>query len=236
MPQERFFIPTELEQGSLLTLDKEEAHHIRVMRLRPGDMLEVINGSGALAKAELIESGKDKALLRVVEAAHFEKEKHRLTLLQALTRPNRLDTILEKATELGATEIVLFPGERSEKKELSAQQMQRAQSILIAATKQCGRLYIPQLTSYPPIGSWKPLEGRLLFGDVRQGIPTLLEEMSKEGPKDVSVCIGPEAGLSEKEHRLLMDRGFSGVSLHRNILRADTAPIAALAVISQFLF
>ncbi|MFA6916193.1 MAG: RsmE family RNA methyltransferase [Parachlamydiales bacterium] len=236
MPHYRFYTPDNLNLHENVTLEEEEARHlIRVMRASEGDHVELINGRGILAHAHVKEIKKNSCIL-VVDKLHKEvPSPHSLVLLQGLPKINRLDTILEKATELGVNEILLFPGERSEKEGLSVQQTLRAHAILIAATKQSGRLFLPKISLLPEIGSWPKMQGALFYGDVRPQATRLWDALQKTREPNIHFCIGPEAGLSEHEIMLLEEKGFLGVSLHYNILRTDTAPIAALAIISHYL-
>lgn len=234
MPHHRFYTPADLSLNDEVCLEGDEGNHLKVMRVAKGDSVELINGKGILAHAKVIDISKNKCHLRVAENYSESPPSTSITLLQALPKMNRLDTILEKVTELGVTEIALFPGDRSEKNDLSAQQYQRVLSILIAATKQSGRLFLPKIQVLPPIEKWPTFEGSLLFGDIRPGAARLLDVLEKTHSQNVYFCVGPEAGLSDREENLLETKGFKGVSLHRNVLRTDTAPIAALAIISQF--
>jgi 16S rRNA (uracil1498-N3)-methyltransferase len=235
MPQERFYIDDMLTEGAQITLTGDELHHLKVMRPRPGEKLELINGQGYLASAAFLEASKEKAHLKILTVDYQPEEKPEVILLQALPRSNRLDTILEKVTELGVTKVILFSGEKSEKDTLSLQQQQRAKAILVAATKQSGRLYLPKLELLVDIDTVQMPPGVHLFGDIRKGVKPLWKALSQPLPDCISICIGPEAGLTDREIHVLENKGFQGVSLHTNILRTDTAPISALAIIGQLL-
>lgn len=234
MPHYRFYIPEDLVLHAIVKLQDEETRHlVKVMRAGPGDTVELMNGKGCLAQAEVTSVSKNECTLTIQELHHELEDKVKIVLLQAIPKMNRLDTILEKATELGVNEIILFPGERSEKHEMSRQQMLRAESIVIAASKQCGRLFLPKITLLGPINNWPSFKGILLFGDVNPKAKKLWDVLENSTNEDVHFCVGPEAGLSANEEKILIKKGFIGVTLHGNILRTDTAPIAALAIISH---
>lgn len=233
MPKERFYTEHVLEVGSKFALSEEESRHIKVMRLRLGDEVELVNGRGSLAVAAIDEAAKNSVTVQVRSVEVQERSNKELVLLQALPRPNRLDTILEKTTELGVTEILLFPGEKSERDSLSEQQMRRAEAIVLAAMKQCGRLFMPKLGFLPEVKKWEVLSGLRLFGDVSPRAKPLWRVLQEPLPDKVYFCVGPEAGLAEREEAVLLEQGFKGVSLHPNILRTDTAPICALSIISH---
>jgi 16S rRNA (uracil1498-N3)-methyltransferase len=138
-----------------------------------------------------------------------------------------LEWTLEKATELGATEFWLFPGKRSEKKDLSKSQIHRLETILINALKQCGRLYLPKIILKPPLEEWQIPSGSLFFGDFSTTTP-----LKKTFDDTVTFFIGPEKGFSPAETLLLREKFKAHpISLHENILRAETA---AITVLSQF--
>jgi len=219
MPKDRFFADDPLLLDSLIQLDEKEQHHLRVMRLRPKEQIEVINGKGCLAKAEILSHG-----LKIV-AVEMQSPPPEIILCQGLPRMNRLDTILEKGTEIGMSAVWLFPGDRSEKKELSKNQIERADHVLKAALKQCGRLHLPRLKIMPPLAKWPSIEGQILYGTLEEGkrLPPL------KAP--IYFFIGPEAGFSDKEEKLLFERGL-GVSLNPAVLRTDTAPLVALSLLN----
>ncbi|MGE3954159.1 MAG: 16S rRNA (uracil(1498)-N(3))-methyltransferase [Parachlamydiales bacterium] len=228
MPHDRFYVQGPLRPHTRVELGGEEAHHLRVMRKRQGDTVELINGQGALAKASVGE----KNSLSIEEVVVMEEPKPRLILAQALPKPNRLDLILEKGTELGAATFLLFPGERSEKKELSPSQLERAHRIIVAATKQCGRLYLPEVVVMPPLKEWSPFPRSALFGDIREGAPKLKDALP-EGD-EITFFVGPEGGFSDRELGLL-EKQAQGVKLHPLILRTDTAPLVALALLTHLI-
>jgi 16S rRNA (uracil1498-N3)-methyltransferase len=223
MPADRFFIAAPLKNN--LSLEGEEFHHLsKVMRVHIGETIEIVNGQGELAEAELISLDKKSCELKILSHQTAPPPQQSLILAQALTRS--LDWIIEKGTELGTTEFWLFPGDRSEKKELSTAQLHRLETIVINALKQCGRLYLPKIVLKPPLQEWDLPSGSLFFGDVSPEAPLL------KGPfaKTVVFFIGPEKGFSPSETDFLLQNAHP-ISLHENILRAETAAIAAL---SQF--
>ena len=236
MPERRFYSPLPFSPGTQAQLPEEELHHLLVMRVRAGEEIELVNGLFQLARARVLTIGKKTAELKIEEVFQEAPPGKKLLLAQALPRINRLDTILEKATELGADEILLFPGEESERKELSPSQQKRAEAIVIAAMKQSGRLGKPEVRHLPFLKEQKGWNGALFYGSVEKEAPLFLEELLLCRPQgDLTFFVGPEKGFSENEIALLISRGAKGVSLHKNILRTDTAPLAALALASQAL-
>ncbi|MCB1119475.1 MAG: 16S rRNA (uracil(1498)-N(3))-methyltransferase, partial [Chlamydiia bacterium] len=166
MPAERFFAP--LPHTSLT--GEECRHLIRVMRARVGDTIELIDGKGTLTTAEITAIDKERCLLRPLKQHHFPPTLPPLILAQALPRQNRLDTIVEKGTELGMSTLWLFPGDRSEKKGVS---LERLTAITIAATKQCGRLHLPTIALMPPLTEWENLPTPTYYGTLAPNAPSL---------------------------------------------------------------
>lgn len=219
MPHNRFFVDQPLIRGETIDL-KEEARHLKVMRIREGETIEIVNGRHQLGFATVQGKG---ATLTAVEERPAPKA---LILCQAIPRMNRLDTIVEKGTELGMTELWLFPAERSEKKSLSKNQLERVAQITIAALKQCGRLDLPKIVVKPPLLEWESAPLPAFYGDTGTQAP----QMTGGGK---ACFIGPEAGFSSKEEAHLMTIGVSGAKLHNHILRTDTAALVAVYSLSM---
>lgn len=231
MPHERFFIDQPLQSDETVTLEDAEFRHLcHVMRARVGDSVELVNGKNQLAEATLSRFGKSDADLMISSVVEETRHKPQLILAQAIPRFNRLETILEKGTELDATEFWLFPGLLSEKGDFSPNQLKRMEQITIGAMKQCGRLDLPPILLKPPLLEWKPLEGHLLFGDTAPDAPSY---SPRDRTSPTIFFIGPEKGFSPKETAFLKQvLHAQGVRLHRNILRVDTASLAALSILS----
>jgi 16S rRNA (uracil1498-N3)-methyltransferase len=236
MPAERYYYPEPLETGKAIPLQDQEFHHlIHVMRAREGDLVEIVNGMGQLAKAVIQSLEKKKAILSLTHVFTQEPSETALILAQGIPRQNRLDFIAEKCTELGMTELWLFPGTKSEKKDFSENQLERVKGITIAAMKQCGRLYLPKIKLMPALKQWKCQDLPLMFfGDVSPDVPPFLFAWNalSTKPKQALFCIGPESGFTEEETAAMKSLGACGVSLHPNILRTDTAAIAATTLLS----
>ena len=235
MPSNRFFFEETFHQGQIITLEGDEFHHLsHATRKRPGESVELINGMGMLATGVLTEIKKNAALISIQNVLTEEKKGLRVILIQALPRLNRLDTIIEKATELGASSIHLFPGEHSERKDLSTSSVARLKKIAQAAIKQSGHLHIPEIIVFSTLKESLPLGGSLFFGDVDAKAPLLIDALEPI-KSSIGIVIGPESGLSEKEEVELKAHGAVGVKLSHAILRTDTAPIVALGLISHIL-
>ncbi len=237
MPIDRFFIDSELttSPGNIILEDMEFHHLAHVVRIRVDETVELIDGKGSLAIARLIKLGKKQAHLKLESLKKEPQPSFRLILAQAAPRQNRLDTIMEKGTELGMTDLWLFPGLSSEKKEFKENLKERLKKIAISAIKQCGRLHLPEIHFHPFLESWRSPPLPLYFGDLDLQAKSFLECWKVNTPSNGLIfCIGPESGFQDKELESLKRMGGVGVKLHHNILRTDTASLVALSQVSMF--
>jgi 16S rRNA (uracil1498-N3)-methyltransferase len=237
MPDNRFFLQAPIfEKNQLLFLEKEEFHHLsHVMRLKAGETIELINGLGYLAEASIVSLEKHRASLSITSVYTENPPSYRLVLAQAFPRIPRLEYIIEKSVELGVTELWLFPGILSEKKEISPSGLERLHHIAFSAVKQCGRLFMPKILILPPLQKWKhqDIPSHAFFGDTRHSRAPFPSSLSSNS---FLIVIGPEKGLHEKEVlHLETHLHMQGIALHKNILRTDTAAICALSLASFFL-
>jgi len=223
MPHDRFFTPQNLHHGEIIELEDEESYHLqKVMRKRTGDLVEVVNGKGLLATAKVQNAG----FLEIQNVITLPLLPLQLSLALALTMPSHLEWAIEKGTEIGVAHFILFPGDKSQKSDLSANQKTRLAKITIAAMKQSGRGTLPTIEMLPEIRKWTPFSDPLFFGDIGT------DEM-KTPPKEgrLIFAIGPEGGWSEQERVTLKALGGNPFSLNPNILRAETAAVVAAALL-----
>ena len=230
MPAERYYLDLPLIEGQEVILPYPESHHlVKVMRTPVGKSIELINGHNQLAHASVLTTQKE-IRLQITSVITQDPPPHKIILCQALPRLNRLETIVEKGTELGMTDLWLFPDDLSEKKTLTDNQLQRVKTIAITAIKQCGRLDLPEITIKPPLTEWDSLPYPAYFGDTDPEAPRFFDQRKKNS--DICFFIGPESGFSKKEITELHQLKAQGVRLHPNILRTDTAPLVALTIIN----
>jgi 16S rRNA (uracil1498-N3)-methyltransferase len=229
MPADRFFIDSELK--GTLSLEGAELHHLaHVMKVRVGEEVEVVNGRGGLAKAKVVSISKRDAELEVLSSTQTPLPPPLLTLAVPLMRPAKLEIVIEKCTELGADAFWFYPAHYSEKEDLSPHQLDRLNLIAVSAMKQCGRLDLPSIKCLSSFEEIFKSPAAYLFGDTRPG--GMLKEAPKRPDGKIVFITGPERGFSEKEVEML-DRKATGVRLHGNILRAETAPIVASVIYSS---
>ncbi len=224
---ERFYRPGNYTTGTLFSLTGAEHHHLsRVMRLKKGEEIELVNGSGGLAKGK-IEAVEKEETRGTILSVFEEKEKSTQILLGIpLMRPSKLEWIFEKGTEIGADAFLLYEADRSIQESLSPNQQERFRTITISALKQSKRLFLPRIEILPHLSSLLEKEAEIFFGDLRQK----RAPWQRDATKQLLFVTGPEGGFSEKEIALLDQKG-KGVCLCPYILRAETAPLVALSLL-----
>jgi 16S rRNA (uracil1498-N3)-methyltransferase len=234
----RVHVPGPLTQGRSHTIEGDAANHIaRVLRLEPGDALTVFDGRGGEHAARIEAIRKGAVVVEVQERSGSERESPlSLTLAQGVSRGERMDWVVQKATELGVTQIVPVLTERSVVK-LDASQAERKrlhwQGVAVAACEQSGRDRIPDIAA--------PLDLHdFLRGSDSRATCLLLSPSATQRVNDLKapagrmiVLIGPEGGLAESEHRAALDAGFVAVRLGPRVLRTETAAVAALTLLQH---
>lgn len=235
MPHERFYLKESFKENETYQIRNQEFHHLaHVMRMREGEDLELVNGMGFLANASIVQMRKDHAEVQVEQVFFQEPVSTSLFLAQAIPKPNRLEVILEKGTELGVDYFWLFNSQNSFKKDFNANQMERLNLILISAMKQSGRLYLPELSYFRNLEEcFPPDNSQPFFGDISPEAPPLCSVIEKG--KTTIFYVGPESGFTSSEIQIMQKMKIRGVKLHRNILRTETAAMAACALISHLL-
>ncbi len=228
MPANRFYYQGSLSQGATIELRDAEHHHLRVMRVSVDEEVEIVNGKGALATAKITALQKESTHLLLLEVSQEAPLEQEIILIIPLMRPNKLEWIVEKATELGATALHFYAAEFSEKMQLSEHQLERLQNLCLSALKQSGRLYLPHIELVPSLERAMVEEGTYLFGDTTPWQASILDVKVE---RRTALITGPERGFSPKERTFLAQKAQS-VSLSAHILRAETAPIAGLAILA----
>ncbi|MCF7806361.1 MAG: 16S rRNA (uracil(1498)-N(3))-methyltransferase [Simkaniaceae bacterium] len=230
MPHMRFFIDAPLTTADVELSGEEFFHLKKVMRADKGSSVELINGKGSLAQGIIYSLEKSHALIKITTHVFSPKPKQSIILYQAMPKLPHLHLIIEKCTELGVDEIVLFDSSHSEKKGLSRQQQERIEHITIAAIKQSGRLYLPKVQE----GSLKelPKNGHCFYGDIgsREKLTQSIEK--SELTQDLVFINGPEKGFSKADLSDLKQHNAIGISLSDNILRTETAAIFAVGLLA----
>jgi 16S rRNA (uracil1498-N3)-methyltransferase len=234
----RVYVDVELQTGRRLTVEGSAGNHIsRVLRLRVGDVLTLFNGHGGEYAGSIEEIRRDTVVISVLERQDVERESPcQLTLAQGISRGERMDWVVQKATELGVWRIAPIFTERSvvqlDEKQ-AVRKLQHWRSIAVAACEQSGRNRVPQITE--PVGLYELLEQRTSGGTallLSPGAPLRIVDVASAGT-DITVLIGPEGGLAEVEQEAAIKSGFAPVRLGPRVLRTETAAVCALAVLQQ---
>jgi 16S rRNA (uracil1498-N3)-methyltransferase len=237
----RLHVPGPWSLGQVLELGAEAARHVQVLRLQPGDAVAVFDGAGheALARVERIER-RAAALRLELEIAALPEPPFDAWLAVVMPANDRMDALVEKATELGVhglqplvarRSVLRLDGDRAE------QRRAHWHGVAVAASEQCGRSQVPVVRAPMPLADW--LRGtlpphRLLLAPgaaVPYGVVVgRLRDAVSRGERPVVVALsGPEGGLAPEEVQQAEAAGFQPVSLGPRVLRADTAPLAVLA-------
>ncbi|PIY28080.1 MAG: 16S rRNA (uracil(1498)-N(3))-methyltransferase [Comamonadaceae bacterium CG_4_10_14_3_um_filter_60_42] len=244
----RFYCPTPLTTGDLLDLPASAARHVQVLRLQPGDVITLFNGgpdvptsSGGEFEATVTQMGRSHVQVRVGAHAAVEREAAlQVHLAVGMPANERMDWLVEKATELGVASIqplmtersvLRLTGERADKKQA------HWQSVAVAACEQCGGNRVPRVHPVQTLAQWlkapAPLDAakpqRLLLSLRPESVG--LREAAHHTASDITFLSGPEGGLSAAEEDAALAQGFTSVTLGPRVLRSETAALAALAAL-----
>ena len=235
----RVHVDAELQSGRQLLVEGSAGNHIaRVLRLRAGDTVTLFNGQGGEYGGSIEEIRRDAVLVSLLEHREIERESPlQLVLEQGISRGDRMDWVVQKATELGVSRIVPLFTERSVvhlDDRQAVRKVQHWRSIAIAACEQSGRNRVPQIE--PPIGLYD-----LLQQPVAAEAPRLLLAPAAglrladipPGHAGATVLIGPEGGLADVEQEAAVKAGYTPVRLGPRVLRTETAAVCALTLLQQ---
>lgn len=242
----RFFIRREQIEGETLRLLGEDAHHVaRSLRMAVGEEITVCDMQGIEYTCEIVSFSDDREVCaRICSTKQAENElPFRVTLYQALPKGDKLDTVIQKAVECGACEIVPFESERCVvrvKADAEARKTERRARIAEEAAKQSGRSVLPTVrptVSFEEMLTLARKSDLCLFcyeGDGTLPLGELLREWrsalrGEKGDCSVSVIIGSEGGFSQREVQAARQQGMLAIGLGKRILRTETAPIFALS-------
>jgi 16S rRNA (uracil1498-N3)-methyltransferase len=230
----RLFVPGPLAPG-VCALGDAAARHAQVLRLQPGDALILFDGRGGEWRARLHVMGRREASAQVIEHDAVERELPlAVTLALVMPAADRMDFVVEKATELGAAAIQPLTSERSVLRlagERAEKRRAHWQAIAVAACEQCGRNRVPEVGAPRTLGEWlvslPPPSGTRRLLAWRDASPW-------SGTVDAPLLVlsGPEGGFTDAEEIAARARGFVPTTLGPRVLRADTAPLAALASVA----
>jgi len=237
MSPPRFYCPPPLLPGATFELPPEAARHAhRVLRLRVNDPVQVFDGEGNALDARIGEIGGKRVLLHELQTCMAEAEPPlRITLAQAMCSSEKMDWVVQKATELGAAEIQPVQTQRSVAKLSSERAGKRTahwHNVAIAACEQCGRNVLPQIHAPLELSAWlAQMRGSAHAKFILQpeGSTALHRQPHPQG--SVTLLTGPEGGFSEDEIKMAHLAGFTPIRLGKRVLRTETAAMAGIAAL-----
>jgi 16S rRNA (uracil1498-N3)-methyltransferase len=239
----RLHVDLALTEGASITLPPAPSRHVQVLRLQPGSELTLFDGRGGEWAARVERMARRDVQVSVGPHRAVERELPlSVTLALCVPAGDRMDAVIEKATELGAAVIQPLASERSVLRlsgERAARRRAHWQAIAIASCEQCGRNRVPQVHDLCPFEVWigalpaaRPMRAAAWLLSWRDALPWRDAAAALRSGDDFLLLSGPEGGLTPHEETLARARGFVAVSLGPRVLRADTAPLAALAALA----
>ena len=231
----RFYIEAELNTGNTIELTESVFHHwVRVLRAKEQEQAIFFNGKGGEYRVTLTEINKKNAFVSV---DHFEPADRtppfKVVLGQVMSKGDRMDYAIQKATELGVTTIQLLTSERCEmrlKYDRDQKKIDHWQSVAIAACEQCGMNIVPKILAPLRLEDWLNSDlptTKLVLAPNKNQVDVL-----NNASKDLALLIGPEGGLSEAEINAANAVGFENWCIGSRVLRTETAPVVALAILN----
>ncbi len=228
----RLFYDKELKSGTISKLSERQSHYIKnVMRLKPGDTISLFNSSNGEWDVNILSNNKDLTEFKVEKLRRSGEKNNNLWLAFSPIKKAPQDTMFQKTTELGIQKFIPLLCERSVVREIN---IDRAKKIVTEASEQSNRVSVPQISNLENLQKFLknfPETGHLVFCDINCKSSNLKKFISIEYP--ICILIGPEGDFSENERDLILNhKRTTPISLADNILRSETAAIAATTIIS----
>jgi 16S rRNA (uracil1498-N3)-methyltransferase len=234
----RIHTPQAITPNSVLELPEAQSHYLgKVLRMQAGRELVLFNGEGGEFAAQITEVHKKSVVVQVSDFTAENRESPlQLELAIGVSRGERMDWVLQKATELGVTRITPLITERTEVKlggERTDKKIDHWQQILVSSCEQCQRNLLPKLSEPMTLEDWLPrCKAQLKFVLHHRDSKSLPQDQQ---PASLALLIGPEGGLGEEEIAQARAQGFAPLTLGPRVLRTETAPLAAVSLV-QYLW
>ena len=233
----RLFFPKELKANLLSNLSAEQSHYIKnVMRLKPGDTISLFNSKNGEWLTKIVNHNKENTEFKVEKLIKTRKLENDIWLAFSPIKKSPLDIMIQKATELGIQKFIPILSERTIVKEINTERLKK---IIIEASEQSNRISVPEIKNLESLKNFLdkfPKEGSLIFCDINCDQSDLKNILSKKKRGPVCILIGPEGDFSEEERQLIIEKKeIFSLSLANNILRAETAAIAAVTIVNYHL-
>ena len=218
-------------------LSGTEAHHLsQVMRLKAGEKVELFDGKGTIAIAEIKSINKKDVNLQIEDLKTFDKQSPQIVLAVSIAKGERFDWLIEKCTELGVDRIVPVVFERTVKQPKNTKILNRWNNIAISACKQSRRVFLPQIDNPTILNEAVNLlrknyqKAHFIFGSLSKKCQSILNFNFND---NIIAFVGPEGGFTEAEENLLSENNVQAVMITQTILRVETAAIAFAAVLAS---
>ncbi|WP_372648504.1 16S rRNA (uracil(1498)-N(3))-methyltransferase [Draconibacterium sp.] len=226
-----FYVPT--ISGAEVILDETESKHaVRVLRLKEGDEIELIDGKGGFYKARIQNANPKKCQLSIIDSqTEFGKKDFHLHIAIAPTKNiDRTEWFLEKCTEIGIDEVTPLLSEHSERKVIKPERLEK---ILVSAMKQSVKAYLPKLNELTKLSDLlsQATETKKFIAHCNEGEKPHLKNLVKPG-EEVLILIGPEGDFSPEEVELALENGLEAISLGNARLRTETAGVVACHIVN----
>ena len=241
MTSNRFFIEKPEFDSSYIFLSGDEHHHLsHVVRIKPQEKVWLFDEKGTSYLARVEEIGREKTRLFILKKVTEEKPRLNIALGQALLRSKKMEFIIQKATEWGVARFIPVVTRRSLIKiqKRSDKRTERWQRIAREASKQSGQVFFPFIEALVPLTPFlkeRKEKKKLLLSENRgKALRDILIQYQENIPSSVLILVGPEGGWSDEEEQDILSHGYEAVTLGKQILRAETAALSSVALISHF--
>ena len=232
----RLYFSDKIQSDLVAHLQKEQSHYLKdVMRLKVGGAFSVFNSEGEWS-ACIQNYEKKSTKIKILEKVRDKKNEQNIWLAFAPIKQNPLNFIIQKGTELGVQKFIPILSERSAVKDIN---VERIKKVIIESAEQSNRISVPEITKLESLKNFLisfPKKGCLVFCDINCDKSDLKNILSKKNIGPICVLIGPEGDFSENERKLIIDlKQSKPISLAKNILRAETAAVAAVTLVNYHL-
>lgn len=236
MAKSRIFQYGSLQENVAIQLDKKASHHLsRVLRIKLDDEIILFNGEGGEYLARIVELTKKYVAAEPIRFIDCNRESPlKIHLGQCIAKGNRMDLVIQKATELGVTEITPLYSQYCDVKlnnERLENKLEHWRNIAVSACEQSERTQVPSVHSASALSDWIRDRNETLKFILHPHQASQQNPPYENKPKNIALLIGPEGGFSDCEIEQALQRGFYPLSLGPRILRAETAPLAAISLL-----
>ena len=232
----RLYFSDKIQSDLVAHLKKEQFHYLKdVMRLKAGDSFSVFNGQGEW-NASIESYEREGARIKILHKLRDKENEQNIWLAFTPIKQNPLNFIIQKGTELGVQKFIPILSERTAVQDIN---IERVKKIIIESAEQSNRISVPDVTKLETLKSFIsnfPKKACLVFCDINCNQSDIKKILSKKDTGPICILIGPEGDFSENERRLIIElKQSQSISLAQNILRAETAAVAAVTLVNHYL-